>query len=138
MSSFVSKNYNYAKGVHYFYWKHFSDEESRFQVPGKRGLEDFVTPGWKVVVQMCILPSPQPNWETRLIRLCLASARWGRNTPFNRHEAEEQLGVTETQQVTAEEEQVGGRLPGEVWLESELQIMRKHPGSRIATISYER
>ena len=70
--------------------------------------------------------------------VCLASVSWGRNTPLNRHEAEEQLGVTETQQVTAKEEQDGGRLPGNVWLESELQIMRKHPVSRIATISYER
>ena len=49
--------------------------------------------------------------------VCLASARWGRNTPFNSREAEEQLGVTETQQVTAEEEQDGGRLPGSVWVE---------------------
>lgn len=68
MTSFVSKNYNYTKRVHYFYWERFSDEESRFQVPGKRGLEDFVKPGWKAVVQTCILPSLQPNWATRLIR----------------------------------------------------------------------
>ena len=68
MTSFVSKNYNHTKKVHYFYWKRFSDEESRFQVPGKRGLEDFVRPGWKAGVQMCILPSPQPNRATRLIR----------------------------------------------------------------------
>lgn len=138
MTSFVSKNYNHTKKVHYFYWKHFSDEESRFQVPGKRIwrlCQTRVESGGPNECASCpprSLTGPHVSLDT-----CLASACWGRNTPFNRHEAEEQLGVTEAQQVTAEEEQDGSRLPGDVWLESELQIMRKHPVLRIATISYE-
>lgn len=39
------------------------------------------------------------------------------NTPFNRLKTEEQLGVTETQQVTAREGEHGRKLPESVQLE---------------------
>lgn len=42
--------------------------------------------------------------------------------------------MTETQQVTAGEEWHGRKLPESVRLDSELQLTRKHPVSRTATI----
>lgn len=108
-----------------------------FKSQEREDLKTLSDPGGKRGSKCASCPPHSLNGRHVSLDVCLESACWGRNTPFNRHETEEQLGVTETQQVTAEEEQDGSRLPGDVWLESELQIMRKHPVSRIATISYE-
>ena len=109
-----------------------------FKSHEREDLKTLSNPGGKQWSKRASCPPRSLTGQHVSLDVCLASACWGRNTPFNRHKTEEQLGVRETQQVTAEEEQGRSRLPGDVWLESELQIMRKHPVSRTATISYER